>query len=501
MLQPFTHRVSMSWSSLSGSVKRLPLWLLLLLSLAGYVLIRLSFALIPFYNHSPQPDIRAFTPSLTAGLRYAALLCALFGLYSLAYRRARQRDVPLSLVSILLVAALFALPLLFTFPFNATDVYRYFIRGRITTVYHHSPFSAPPEAFSDDAYLSLAGEWMNETSPYGPVWEMVAAAVTRLNADNLLWGLLSFKALAVLAHLAIGSLIWLVLGDADPTERAGRTLLWAWNPALLLTFAVDGHNDGLMLFWLLLGWWLMRRGRPEMGQIVMALAPLTKPIGLLPLPFFFLATWRQMPRVRAKIRFLLVSGLGCLAVVWLTFLPFGSPLALAQRLFHEAAGGGGFSLTALLILASRRWNLGLPALRIVTAATALFGLLALWLLWRTWRGRSPIRGTADVLAAYLVEALKFRIWYTTWLFPWLLLDLDENNARRLRAGAWLLLTGQLSVVIYGHLRAYCLGKSHLLAHLLGVPFTFALPLLALLWPGEKRRRERPGPLRERSCPD
>ena len=48
---------------------------------------------------------------------------------------------------------------------------------------------------------------------------------------------------------------------------------------------------------------------------------------------------------------------------------------------------------------------------------------------------------------------------------------------RLRAGIWLLLTTQLSVLIYGHLRVYILDGDFFLAHLIGVPFVFALPLI------------------------
>jgi hypothetical protein len=54
---------------------------------------------------------------------------------------------------------------------------------------------------------------------------------------------------------------------------------------------------------------------------------------------------------------------------------------------------------------------------------------------------------------------------------------------RLRAGLWFLLTSQLSVVIYGHLRVYALGGDQTAAHLIGVPFTFILPWLLALLPG------------------
>ncbi len=459
-----------------GAVKRWPLWLLVLLSLGGYTLIRHWFPLASYFNHAPQPDIRDLAPSVGAGLGYVALLGALFGLYWLAYRKVRHGGAPLRLVSILLIAALFSVPLLFTFPFNATDIYRYFIRGRITTVYRQSPLSVAPDAFPDDPFLPLAGEWSGDTSPYGPVWELTAAAVTLLSGDNLWLGLLLFKGLAVLTHLIIAGLMWRMLEDAHPTERAGRVLLWAWNPALLLTFANGGHNDGHMLLWLMLGWWLMRRGRLAMGQMLTALAPLIKLVGLLPIPFFFLAAWQQLPNNRARVRFALTSAVGSLAVAWVAFVPFGSPLELVRRLLGEATSGGGFSPIGLIILFIRRCGVSISAYPVIQVASALFALFAAWLLWRTWQGRSPARGAADILAAYLAQAFKFRIWYAVWPFPWLLLD-REDGSPRLMAGLWLLLTSQLSVFIYGHLWFYLLGGDALFSHLIGVTFTFVLPLI------------------------
>ena len=201
----------------------------------------------------------------------------------------------------------------------------------------------------DEPFSPLAGEWVGETSPYGPVWELAAAGAASLVKDNLLGGLLIFKALAALTHLAATVLIWLSLRATEAAERSGHTLLWAWNPALLLIFAVDAHNDGLMLLWLLLGWWIMGRGRPQIGMIIMLLAPLTKPIGLLPLPYFFLASWRRQSGQAAKARFLLITAVSAVILAWLAFLPFGDPLALAERLLSESGTGGGFSPLALLV--------------------------------------------------------------------------------------------------------------------------------------------------------
>jgi hypothetical protein len=471
-----------SAARLSSASKSPPLWLTAGLSFLGYLLLAVWFPLQPHFNVYPLADIRDFTPSLGEGLAYGLLLLALFGLYALAYQRVRHMAGAPRLAVLLLTAVLFCLPLLQTFPVNATDIYRYVIRGRVASVYGENPYESPPAAFPDDPFLPLAGEWAGETSPYGPVWELLAATVTSLTRGNLLAGLLAFKLVGLLTFIASGALIWFILPAAPPQRRLGYTLLWAWNPALLLTFIGDAHNDALMIFWLLLGLWLIRRYSVTLGFLVMLLAPLTKPIALLPLPLFFIAGWRNFAALKERLRFLLVTAVGGLILLFLAFLPFGSPLELAARLLREATNNPGFSLSTLILLLFVRLNLPPPIEQMALLGSLLFGGLALWLAWRSWHGRSPIRGAADIFAGYIAQALAFRLWYAAWPFPWLLLDRTDNGedgrlSYRLKVGLWFLVTVQLSVLIYGHGRVFLLSGDHFLAHLIGVPFTFGLPFL------------------------
>lgn len=456
---------------------RLSLPVLAAISLAGYLLFPLFFPLLGQYNLAPLRDIRYFAPSAWGGLAYGALFLALYAIAALACRRAATRGASLALI--LVTALMLSLPLLLTYPINATDVFRYFVRGRVTGFYGQSALTVPPDAFPYDPYLPMAGEWAGQTSPYGPLWELVAASVTVLSRQNLLGSLLTFKLLAVLAHTGIGWLIWRALAQRSHRHRAAMTLLWTWNPALLLMFAVDGHNDALMIFWLVAGYVLMKR-RPLPGFLVAVLAALTKPIAAVALPFLLLAQWRTQDRWRDRLRFLLLASASSALLASLTFALFGSPFALAVRLLTEASEAVGFSPGILLVLLAQRLGLSfdLPAVveTATTLALALFALLTLWLAWRVWRGMHPALGIAGSFAAYLITAFTFRIWYSVWPFPWLLLNGDRPRYA-LSAGFWFLCTAHLSILIYGHLRVHALSGDQVVAHLLGVPFTFLLPLL------------------------
>lgn len=445
-----------------------------------FVFYAVCLGLLPFWFPLPPYayqllDIRSFTPSLGEGLLYGGWLLLTFGVYMLLYRLVRNGRLSLPLSRQLLYALIVALPLLFTYPINANDLYRYFIRGRIGAVYGENQFLVPPSAFPDDPFRPLAGEWADESSPYGPVWELIATAVAAVSGERLLVGLLLFKSVGLLAHLATAVFIHAALKN-QPDRRSGATWLWLANPALLLTFVVNGHNDALMLMLLMAAWWLISWRRAWPGLLAGCVAVLVKPIGILALPFLLLAVWQNAPGWAARLRWLLGTAVGGLILAGLAFWPFGSPLELAARLLRELSAGASFSPTALIVLISRWLEQPIRLATVVWIGQAVLALVAGGLMWRTFNGRSPLKSIIDLLATYLVTALNYRIWYSTWLFPWALVDTQTSIVRR-RACLLFLLTSQLSVIIYTHLRLYLFQGNQTIAHLVGVVVTFGVPVL------------------------
>jgi len=64
--------------------------------------------------------------------------------------------------------------------------------------------------------------------------------------------LLIFKGVALLAHLANCVLIWKITGLIAPRRRLLCTMLYAWNPLAVIELAGSGHNEGMLIFLLLL---------------------------------------------------------------------------------------------------------------------------------------------------------------------------------------------------------------------------------------------------------
>jgi hypothetical protein len=65
-----------------------------------------------------------------------------------------------------------------------------------------------------------------------------------------------FRLFALLAHLFNVLLIWAMLGKTAPENRLTGTLLYAWNPLVLIELAVNGSITGAVISLLLLAVWL-----------------------------------------------------------------------------------------------------------------------------------------------------------------------------------------------------------------------------------------------------
>lgn len=229
-------------------------------------------------------------------LATAALLVAL--LRCVWQHGASRRHLLLALgVAVALGATLVVLP---TLP--SDDVFSYIIYGRIAALHHANPLVAVPASFPDDPFRTFV-YWRNVRSVYGPIWLMASSGITILAealGGNLSIYVLLFKLLGLASHLANMLLIWGILGVIAPRRRLLGTLLYGWNPLCLLEFCASGHNDALMLTFLLAGVYLLVRRWEIPALLAFGLSIATKYVPLALLPFYLYYVARQaMPHLAA----------------------------------------------------------------------------------------------------------------------------------------------------------------------------------------------------------
>ncbi len=151
---------------------------------------------------------------------------------------------------------LFSLTLLIQPMLFSDDVFTYIFSGRILTIYHANPFNTAPLQFSADPYLHWVVAGRDAPNLYGPLWYYVSSLLVSIGGNNQVGTLLLFKGLAILSHVLNVVLVWSILGHIAPKRRVLGTLLYAWNPLILIELAGSGHSEGVLLLLLFLGTWL-----------------------------------------------------------------------------------------------------------------------------------------------------------------------------------------------------------------------------------------------------
>ena len=140
-------------------------------------------------------------------------------------------------------------------PLSLTDVFNYLNYGRMEAVYHLNPYTTIPalEPHTDPTFL--LSNWHGLLSPYGPLFTVFTMALVPLGVAGSFWAM---KMALMVASLAT---VFLVYRCADLLGRDPLTaaVIIGINPIVLVWGLGGDHNDFLMIFFLVLGFWLLLR--------------------------------------------------------------------------------------------------------------------------------------------------------------------------------------------------------------------------------------------------
>lgn len=330
---------------------------------------------------------------------------------------------------ILATAAALRLLLLPVPPSLSNDAYRYLWDGRVVLA-GANPYALAPEADSL-AHLRF-GDW-------GYVWEQMSHRDVETVYPPLAIGLfsiagalprplLALKLLLVGFELAGCALLLLV---ARRFERpAWSTLLYAWNPLVVLEVAGMGHVDGAALLPVAAG--LLMLPRSALAAACLGAGVLVKLVPAVLVPLWA----RRSPEPRRFLGAALLvalAGLGPVvwaargvppglvryAVSWEFNGPLFEPLwRVIDRTVAVQAVKGALDLGKELTGSKDSWNRLYPwVYPQLLAKGALFGGLCWWVLF-CLRSQNALEGTARTLAGALLCSATFYPWYALWVLPW-----------------------------------------------------------------------------------
>lgn len=389
------------------------------------------------------------------------------------------------------------------YPITALDVVLYVVRARLWTLYNASPMIALPMNFPQDPFISLAGEYAKQPSPYGPLWELVAQIPMQLGITGIASGVIAMKIISLLSYLGTGILIgWHAFQDSSEYNVSNVTALafFALNPLVLMQAIGNGHNDMLMLCLMTLGLVLWQRGQWTWATLALTLATLIKVTGLILLPLFGMAVLVASPTWKERF----MRGLGMFLIFSVTtllaYLLTGPFPEVFDGVRHAALGRLGYTPAyAIRVILREIFPGNIPVINLPEATLRnLFIFYYIYLLIKLAQKQMTLL-EAGFLAYFsqLILGSTFRIWYPLWLVPFAALNLNSRTYWRTFLFS---ITAELSILSYyilwrWFLRHWDWGENGplkeywdywLVMTWLTVPWTFGIPILG---PILRRRKD------------
>ncbi len=327
------------------------------------------------------PLQNSWLPFLLFALVIILLLALYVWLFVLLLRKPIVHSSRRWLVLLLAGTFLFGLTLFFQPKLFSDDVFTYIFSGRILVVYGADPLNTAPIQFPHDPYLQWVISGRYAPNIYGPLWLCISSLLVALGTAPAPT-LLLFKGVTLLAHLLNCVLIWAILSKIAPSRRFLGTLLYAWNPLVLIELAGSGHSEGVLLFVFLFAVWLhihfehSGRWRTVGVLVILGVAVSINLIALLLPPLYIWFDLRQQKHLlrllwgcfwRALV--LLVPAMGISFPFWRgapTFFAITSAIDMAHFV-HSPIGALAAPLRVTFIFVARTLHFP-PFLHPVTAA-------------------------------------------------------------------------------------------------------------------------------------
>jgi alpha-1,6-mannosyltransferase len=295
-----------------------------------------------------------------------------------------------ALLVILAGAVVFRLCFLPCTPALSDDIYRYQWEGRVQRA-GLNPYTVAPESeglahFQDPEHPIQTGK--STPTLYPPLSELTFSWIRSIPGYKRLYTALDLASVAVLLLLL-----------AALRQPSHRVLIYAWNPAVILAFALSGHHDSLAIVTLVAAIFFIIEQWPSLSIAFLSLSFLAKFFPVLLLPSIL---------KKSRPRYALIF----VGLVGLAYVPF---LSAGPKLFkglsdYAAGWEGNDSAFRLLLLAGNS----------KAQAELVAGMMILVLVAYTLRKRmEPLRAGMILFTGMLLISPNAFPWYFTWIVPFL----------------------------------------------------------------------------------
>lgn len=347
-------------------------------------------------------------------------LLLIFGIYFLFSRKITK----ISIKELLLLSVFLNLFLLLIWPVTATDIFSYIYQGRILAVFKESPYLTVYDNFKTDIFFDfLKNTWTKHTTPYGPLFVLTSSLFSLIFKNNVWANLFSLKLFFILLNIISGWLIYKI------SKNKLAFYLYAFNPLIIFEFAINGHNDVLFIFFILLSFlFLCKKGdknnikNNSLSFLFLTLSVLTKFISIIFLPVFALILFLKTKGYKDKIKIILSFAFIFLFSAFIFYYPLVNNFREILLPLQDQSQVIGIFLSPLIIfllkLLSSFKNISIE--QVLLIGKSIFVVFYLFIIFVIIKNRAKVDSHWPQIV-YLVLGIILLVFLLTslsWLMPW-----------------------------------------------------------------------------------
>jgi hypothetical protein len=393
-----------------------------------------------FFGIPSLPKIQSITPPPGQGLFlgvvavYGGMLLLLRAWFDIVRITSRYRSIPVSRFVPVFIA--WTAPLLLVAPLFSHDLYSYAALGEMVT-HGINPYHFGPGVLGSASPFNLLVDplWRNVPTPYGPLFLLMDGGIVAAVGHNVLFSVVGLRLLA-LAGVVAFSVGVVRIARTMNRDGAAAFALCALNPLVLLHLIAGGHNDALMLGFLVLGYAFAREGRPVVGIILCGLGAAVKVpalIGAIYIGWEWLGSGRSLRDRIRPVGTALVLALGVMAALseaaglgWGWVNGLSNPDTV--RSWLDPATGLGLMAGKILSLVGLGYHTHILLTMARGSALLLAAVIALWILLRSEQ-IGALRALGFSLIVIVLLSPVIQPWYAAWGFV-VLAPVAEGRVRQ-----------------------------------------------------------------------
>lgn len=218
---------------------------------------------------------------------YTLFLSAFFVFYLLFLYKFKKGDYKKRDLVIIVIFSCFltlSYPAIFSY-----DLFNYLATAKVLFHYGENPYLVMPIEFTGDPML-LFTRAVNKYALYGPTWIMLTGVPFMLSFGNFILQFILLKIMLLIFYLGTLRILYKL------SKSIYAVSFFALNPLVILEIFVSGHNDIVMMFFVLFAFYLLKEGKTFLSTLSLMISVFVKFASVFVIPVFIYVWYKKITK-------------------------------------------------------------------------------------------------------------------------------------------------------------------------------------------------------------